>query len=82
MASNVYQAVVDKIIPRGRHGPYAVARCQDLGMVTFSLDPPVWQEGEYPELGTYVVLSKIRKKRAGWRAQSGRFVTPFDEKVS
>lgn len=81
MADDVYQAVVEKIIPKGRHGPYVVARCQDLGVVTFSLDPPVWQEGDLPEPGMCVVLSKIRKKRAGWCAKSVRFVKPYDQSV-
>ena len=73
-----YQAVVEKIISDGNHGPYAVARCQELGCITFSLDPKVWQEDDLPEPGICVVLSKIRKKRAGWRAQIGRFLMPSD----
>ena len=75
----IYQAIVGKIIPHGRHGPYAVAHCDELSSVTFSLNLPVWQEGEWPEAGTYVLLSQIRKKRAGWLAKSGRFLRPFDE---
>ena len=74
-----YQAVVDKIIPDGVHGPYAVARCKELGVVTLSLDPKIWQEDDWPEPGSCVVLSKIRKKRLGWRAEVGRFVTPSDD---
>lgn len=75
-----YQAVVQKIIPGGKHGPYAVASSDQLGSVTFSLDSNVWQEDDWPDPGTCVVLSRIRKKRAGWRAQNGRFFQPFDEK--
>ncbi len=73
------QAIVEKIIPGGRHGAYAVARSKELGAVTFSLDRKVWQEDDWPEPGTYVMLSQVRKKRAGWRAQVGRFVKPSDE---
>ncbi|HBV58244.1 MAG TPA: hypothetical protein DEB73_03235 [Candidatus Magasanikbacteria bacterium] len=79
MASQSYHMVVEKIILNGRHGPYAVASSKDLGCVTFSLDREVWQESDHPEPGMFVVLSQIRKKRAGWRAQSGRFLKPSDE---
>ena len=74
-----YCGKVDKVVAKGNHGPYAVARNDELGLVTFSLDPPVWQEGEYPENGTIVILSNIQKKSAGWRAKSGRFFRPSDE---
>lgn len=74
-----YRAVVEKIIRYGRHGPYAVGRCTELGSVTFALNMPVWPEEEWPETGMYVVLTGIRKKRAGWRAQHGRFLKPSDE---
>lgn len=74
-----YKAVVEKIIQGGKHGPYAVARSDELGSVTFSLDEGVWQENDWPEPGTYVMLWGMRKKRAGWRAQHGRFVEPSDE---
>ena len=79
MASQSYHMVVEKIILNGRHGPYAVASSNDLGCVTFSLDSKIWQESDYPEPGTFVVLSQVRKKRAGWRAQCGRFLNPSDE---
>lgn len=74
-----YQAVVEKVYADGPHGPYVVASSTDLGSVTFSLDSTVWQEKDKPEPGMYVMLSQIRKKRAGWRANHGRFVTPSDE---
>lgn len=74
-----YQAIVNNIIVDGKHGSYAVARCEELGTVTFSLNPQVWQEEDWPDPGTCVVLSKVRKKRAGWRAEFGRFLTPSDE---
>jgi hypothetical protein len=76
-----HRAIVEKIIPDGAHGPYAVAFSEELGSVTFSLDPGIWLEQEWPERGTYVILSCIRKKRAGWRAHSGRFLTPSDEQT-
>lgn len=74
-----YQAIVEKIIPNGHHGPYAVARCAAIESITFSLDKPVWQEKSWPEPGSYVVLSQVCKKRAGWRAECGRFMKPSDE---
>lgn len=75
-----YQAVVEKIIRDGSHGPYAVARSPGLkGSITFSLDASVWQEEDWPEPGMYVVLTSLRKKRAGWRAKHGRFVKPSEE---
>lgn len=76
------KAVVQKIIPSGEHGPYAVATSDHLkGSVTFSLEPTVWEEDEWPEEGTMVFLGKLRKKRAGWRAKYGRFLKPSDEQT-
>lgn len=74
-----YQAIVEKIIRNGKHGPYAVARSKELGSITFSLNSDVEREKDWPEPGTYVMLSQVRKKRAGWRAQYWRFVEPSDE---
>lgn len=79
MRKEVHRAIVDRVILNGKHGPYVVARSEDLGMVTFSLLPSVWQEKSYPETGTWVVLYDLRKKRAGWRAQQGRYLRPSDE---
>ncbi len=76
--TEMYWAVVEKVIANGSHGPYVVTRNEVLGSITFSLDPKVWREEVRPEPGTYVLLSQITKKRAGWRAGSGRFVTPSD----
>ncbi|KKT00844.1 MAG: hypothetical protein UW07_C0010G0028 [Candidatus Nomurabacteria bacterium GW2011_GWF2_43_8] len=75
-----YQAVVEKIISDGTHGPYAVARSEKLGSITFSLNGNVWEERDWPEPGTYVMLFQVRKKRAGWRAQHGRFFEPSDDR--
>lgn len=70
------EVVVEKIIPKGKHGAYAVARSQTLGTITFSLDSNVWREESWPELGTIVVLTKVSKRFAGWRALNGRLYTP------
>lgn len=76
-----YRAVVQQII-EGKHGLYAVATSNQITeSITFSLDSNVWQEKEYPQNGYEVVLSDIRKKRAGWRAHSARFVRPTDEQT-
>ncbi len=74
------EAIVEKVIRKGPHGPYAVASNEELGSITFSLDSIVWKEGVLPDPGTYVLLSQITKKRAGWRAGNGRFVRPSDAK--
>ena len=76
-----YVGPVEKVVAPGRHGPYAVMRVEGIGTVTFSLRPPVWNEKSYPERGMYVVLSQVRKMRAGWRAMSGRFMTPSDQQT-
>ena len=70
--------VVEKVILDGQHGPYAVAKDDRLGSVTFSLSPDVWREKRWPEPGIEVVLEDFRKKRAGWRAMSARFLRPED----
>lgn len=77
--SEGYLGIVQNIILNGRHGAYAVATCKGVGSITFSLDPPVWQEKDRPEPGMYVMLYELRRKRAGWRAQHGRFVKPSDK---
>jgi hypothetical protein len=74
-----YRAIVEKIVRRGPHGPYAIASSENLGSITFSLDPSVWREETWPDPGTYVILLQLRRKRAGWRAEQGRFLTPSDE---
>lgn len=77
--SGGYVGIVEKIVLNGKHGAYAVARCEELGSVTFSLDKPVWRERSKPEEGVYVMLSDVQQKRAGWRAMRGRFVRPSDK---
>lgn len=78
-ARNHFRAMVERIYPQGRHGPYAVARSEELGSVTFSLEKPTWRAKDWPDAGTMVVLSNLRRKRAGWRAGLARYVTPSDE---
>lgn len=74
------KAVVQAIIPQGKHGPFAVATSEGLdGSVTFSLEPTVWKEAEWPEEGMCVFLANLRQKRAGWRAKLGRFWKLSDE---
>ncbi len=76
------KAIVQKVT-KGKHGAYAVAKSKDIeGSITFSLDKNIWQEPDLPESGTVVVLSKLTKKRAGWRANRGRFLKPSDEEIS
>lgn len=74
-----FRSVVERIYREGRHGPYAVARSDELGSVTFSLEKPTWQAKDWPDAGTLVILSNLRRKRAGWRAGRARYVTPSDE---
>jgi hypothetical protein len=76
-----YLAVVQKVIPRGRHGPYAVTTAKKIeeGSVTFSLNKPTWREGKWPEEGTIVVLTDLRRKKSGWRAENARCYQPTDE---
>lgn len=75
-----YEAIVEKIIHDGRHGPYAVARCNELKtVITFNLSKTVWEEEIWPERGACVVLSRLFKKPSGWRATKARFLQPADE---
>ncbi len=74
------KAIVQKVIREGKHGPFAVATSDQLdGSVTFSLEPTVWTEDDWPEQGMVVILGKLIQKRAGWRAKEGRFFKPSDE---
>ena len=76
--SEILRWVVQKVVKDGQHGPYAVAKDERLGSVTFSLTSDVWQEKRLPEAGSVVVLEDFQKKRAGWRAMSARFLRPDD----
>jgi hypothetical protein len=76
-----HRGVVQKISPFGRHGPYAIATIEGLGSVTFSLERGVWDEDDEPKPGEIVILSKLREKRAGWRAMQARYAKPSDERA-
>ena len=66
------KATVQKVIPKGKHGPFAIATSEYLkGSITFSLEPTVWLEKDWPEEGAIVLLTQLRKKRLGWRAKQG-----------
>lgn len=79
MNEEVVRAVVQRIYLDGKHGPYAVATTEELVSITFSLDDSVWEGEDAPELGEVVLLSKLRKKRAGWKAMHGRRFRLSDE---
>ncbi len=77
------RAVVERVIREGKHGPFVVATSDAItGSVTFSLEPTVWQDDEWPEEGAVVYLTKLRKKRAGWRAKQGRQWLLSDEQTA
>lgn len=79
MAKKSVRAVAQKIV-HGRYGRYVVAISDEiLGSITFFLTYPYWKEVEDPEAGTILVLSKLRKKRAGWRSLDARYLKPSDE---
>ncbi len=73
-----YRAIVKAGPHEGHKGPFMEAKVRGVrGNVTFSLLPPVWQDGDVvPELGTYVVLSDLREKTGGWRAYGARIHRP------
>ena len=82
MPDIVIKAVVQKIVVNGKHGSFAVATSDGLdGSITFSLEPTVWLEDDCPEEGLFVFLTKLRQKRAGWRAKQGRYWLPSDEQT-
>ena len=77
--SDAIRAVVQKVA-EGEHGLYAIATSPEVkGSITFSLVNGVWQDRGVPDKGMHVMLSDLRRKRAGWRAMSGRFVRPSDD---
>jgi hypothetical protein len=81
--NEIVVAVVQKVDPKGAHGPFALAESISKTLkgesITFFLDESVWLENDHPDDGIYVVLSDLRKKRAGWRAYEARFYRPSDE---
>ncbi len=81
MGDATYKAIVQKTFALGKHGPYAKASSEELGTITFSLNGKVWKEDRSPEEGDVVILSDVRLKHAGWRAESGRFFKPSDQQA-
>ncbi len=84
MDKESYQAVVQKVVHEGKHGPYVVTKCEavETGTVTFSYDEETWHEKKEPKPGNVVLISGVIKKRAGWRATSARFLEPADEQTA
>lgn len=83
MVESELRAVVEKIISTGKHGPFAIATSKEIkGSITFSLEPTVWREKDWPEEGAVVFLTKLRMKRAGWRAKFGRYWLLSDEQTA
>ncbi len=73
------KAIIQSVVPDGKHGAYAVATSENIdGSITFLLKPPIWNE-EVPEPGEVVLLEKVRKKQAGWKAKEARYLRPSDE---
>ena len=73
------EAIVTAIVPKGGHGPYAIAKADskpELGSITFALDKKVWREKDWPDVADHVVLRDIRKRPAGWRAHRAYFERP------
>ncbi len=64
---------------QGPRGWYAIAESGTVeGSITFSLKPPTWNDA-HPEPRDVVVLTRLRKNNAGWRAERARFLHPADE---
>jgi hypothetical protein len=64
----------------GAHGEFVVTTARGIpGSITFSLSPDVWHEESRPQQGIKVVVSDLRKKRAGWRAYHARYMRPSDQ---
>lgn len=83
MSDEYIKAIVQKVYEQGPHGPYAIAKADGSdGSITFSLEPTVWQENEFPKPGEVVHLSRLRKKRAGWRAKQARYLVLSDEQIA
>ena len=80
MKNGFIRGIVHKVID-GKHGFYAVATADEVdGSITFSLDKTCWEEQNLPENGIVVALSRLRRKRAGWRALNARFLCLDDER--
>ena len=84
---DVCKAIVRKVVQKSPGGSFAVATPVDrpdiVGSVTFSLEPTVWDHPDkLPEAGSVVLLGKLRRKPAGWRAKEARFWEPCYEQRS
>tara|TARA_B100000508_G_scaffold136238_1_gene129004 strand:+ start:145 stop:387 length:243 start_codon:yes stop_codon:yes gene_type:complete len=77
--TGVFRVVVEKVIPKGRHGPYAVGRHDQVGSITFSLTGEVWAEDNNPEPGEIVYLSELREMQKGWRAYRAQRNAPIQQ---
>lgn len=78
------KAIVQRVVPKGPHGPFAVATSESFqgGSITFSLEPTVWQDRDWPKEGSVVCLWNLREKRLGWRAKKGRSWRLSDEQTA
>ena len=57
MSDEYIEAIVQKVFEQGPHGPYAIAKADGFeGSITFSLEPTVWQENEFPKPGDSKLL--------------------------
>ena len=94
MKASEYKAVITDLVDdeRSKHeGPYVVLRVINhptLKSATAFLVPEVWEDKDMPSRaawldwrGTYVVISKLRKKRRGWRALHVRLFTPEEDEA-
>lgn len=72
--------IVRRVVRDEGHEPYVVTTSKSVqdGSITFSLAPEVWSEDRDPEPSAEVVMSKLEKRRNGWRALSARFRNPTD----
>jgi hypothetical protein len=78
--SESIEAIVQNVVPDGRHGAFAVVTAEGIeGSITFSLLEAVWKEETWPDQGTYVLLNQLQRKRSGWRAMYARFLRPSDQ---
>ncbi len=82
MAKREYQAIFEGV-ESGDHGPYGVTRCDEMeGSITIHLTQKQVDRGRVPDNGTFLILSDLRRKPDGWRAQHWRYMRPSDEKNS
>lgn len=79
MYLEVVIAVVENIITPRRGPSYAVAKAKGIdGSITITFTGPVWF-GKLPRIGEEIRLTKLMKRKLGWRAMSGRLSRPSDK---